>query len=187
MQEHFATAFLRRRLTALFHAYPQPLDRPARDHRFRRRPSGTTSASCWCRWRSRRHGWRVIYLGQNVAAEHLLREVRKLKPDMVCLSAATRESAGELAEVYRAVDELPEPKPHLVFGGGAFNAHPELAAPVSVGAEIVASAATSSCSQALPLTRSAPRLAAARTPRFTLNRGARSYLTCSDNLPTYSH
>ena len=76
----------------------------------------------------RRHGWRVIYLGQNVPSEHLIREARRLKPDMICLSAATRESVGALAEVYRAVEESTDPKPKLVFGGGAFNKHPEFAA-----------------------------------------------------------
>lgn len=126
VQEHFATAFLRRRLTALFHAYPQPLT-----GRLAITGSGPSE------WHDvgillvslslRRHGWRVIYLGQNVPAEHLLHEVRKLKPDLVCLSAATRESASALGEVYRLVQELPEPRPQLVLGGRAFNLHPELA------------------------------------------------------------
>jgi DNA-binding transcriptional MerR regulator len=125
VQEHFATAFLRRRLTALFHAYPQPLAGPM-----------AITGSGPSEWHDvgillvslnlRRHGWRVIYLGQNVPADHLLREVRKLRPDMVCLSAATSESAKALGEVYALVAELPEPKPRLVFGGRAFNVHPEL-------------------------------------------------------------
>lgn len=126
VQEHFATAFLRRRLTALFHAYPQPLAGPL-----------AITGSAALEWHDvgillvsmalRRQGWRVIYLGQNVPADHLLREVRKLRPDMVCLSAATRESARSLDEVYAQIGELPEPKPRLVLGGRAFNVHPELA------------------------------------------------------------
>lgn len=126
VQEHFATAFLRRRLTALFQAYPQPLTGPL-----------AITGSAPLEWHDvgillvtlslRRHGWRVIFLGQNVPVDHLLREVRKLRPDMVCLSAATRESAQGLDEVRRQVAELPEPAPRLVFGGRAFHAHPELA------------------------------------------------------------
>ncbi len=126
VQEHFATAFLRRRLTALFHAYPQPLSGPL-----------AVTGSGPSEWHDvgillvslnlRRHGWRVIYLGQNVPAEHLLREVRKLKPDIVCLSAATLESAKGLEEVYVLMIEIPDPKPRLVFGGRAFKIHPELA------------------------------------------------------------
>ncbi len=71
VQEHFATAFLRRRLTALFHAYPQPLTGPlaitgSGPHEWHDVGILLVSLSL------RRHGWRVIYLGQNVPAEHLL-------------------------------------------------------------------------------------------------------------------
>jgi MerR family transcriptional regulator, light-induced transcriptional regulator len=138
VQEHFATAFLRRRLTALFHAYPQPLAGPL-----------AITGSAPSEWHDvgillvsmalRRHGWRVLYLGQNVPADHLLREVRKLKPDIVCLSAATRDSARALDEVYTQINELPEPKPRLVFGGRAFIAHPELTGRYN-GAHVASSA-----------------------------------------------
>jgi MerR family transcriptional regulator, light-induced transcriptional regulator len=138
VQEHFATAFLRRRLTALFHAYPQPLTGPL-----------AITGSGPSEWHDvgililslslRRHGWRVIYLGQNVPADHLLREIRKLRPDMVCLSATTSESAKALDEVHSLVAELPEPKPRLVFGGRAFNVHPALADEFP-GAQVVATA-----------------------------------------------
>ncbi len=124
VQEHFATAFLRRRLTALFHAYPQPLVGPL-----------AITGAAPSEWHDvgillvsmalRRHGWRVIYLGQNVPTEHLVREVRKLRPDLVCLSAATRDSADHLAEVYAAVRELGDGRPRLILGGRAFHAHPE--------------------------------------------------------------
>lgn len=125
VQEHFATAFLRRRLTALFHAYPQPTGghlaitgaAPSEWH-----DVGILLVSLILR----RHGWRVIYLGQNVPAEDLLREVRKLRPDMLCLSAATRDSAEALFEVYEAVKTMSEPRPRLVCGGRAFHDHSEL-------------------------------------------------------------
>jgi MerR family transcriptional regulator, light-induced transcriptional regulator len=138
VQEHFATAFLRRRLTALFHAYPQPLTGPL-----------AITGSGPAEWHDvgillvsialRRHGWRVIYLGQNVPADHLMREVKKLRPDMVCLSAATRDSVTGLEEVYALMGELPEPRPRLVFGGRVFNVHPELASRFD-GVEIVPTA-----------------------------------------------
>ena len=126
VQEHFATAVLRRRLTTLFDAYPQPAAgllaitgaAPLEWHDI-----GALMVSLALR----RHGWRVIYLGQNVPVDHLMREVRKLKPDMLCLSAATAEAAAALTEVYELVTALPEPRPRLVFGGGAFGDHAELA------------------------------------------------------------
>ncbi len=106
VQEHFATAFLRRRLTALFHAYPQPLTGPL-----------AITGSGPSEWHDvgillvslglRRHGWRVIYLGQNVPADHLLREIRKLRPDMVCLSAATLESARRSRRSMRCCTSCP--------------------------------------------------------------------------------
>ena len=120
VQEHFATAFLRRRLTALFRAYQQPLVGPL-----------AITGSAPSEWHDvgilmvsmmlRRHGWRVIYLGQNVPADHLAREMRRLRPDMICLSASTRESANELADIYELVAQSNEPKPRLIFGGRAFN------------------------------------------------------------------
>ncbi len=125
VQEHFATAFLRRRLTTLFHAYEQP-------------PSGplAITGAAPAEWHDvgillvsltlRRHGWRVIYLGQNVPADHLLQEIRKLQPDMVCLSATTRASAEALIPFCAAVQQLPLPHPRVVIGGYVFTAHPEL-------------------------------------------------------------
>lgn len=127
VQEHYATALLHRHLTAMFQAYDQP----------RRGPLAITGAAP-SEWHDvgilsvslalRRHGWRVIYLGQNVPAQELLQEIARLQPDMVCLSASTREAAGELARLYEAVTRQPGPQPRLVFGGRAFNLDPELRA-----------------------------------------------------------
>jgi MerR family transcriptional regulator, light-induced transcriptional regulator len=125
VQEHFATAFLRRRLTALFDVYGNP-------------PAGSLAitGSAPTEWHDvgillvsltlRRHGWRVIYLGQNVPADHLVREIGRQRPNLVCLSATTPESAKSLVEVADAIRKLPEPRPRLALGGRAFNYHPEL-------------------------------------------------------------
>lgn len=125
IQEHFATAFLRRRLTALFDVYRNPPTGPV-----------AITGSAPSEWHDvgillvslilRRHGWRVIYLGQNVPADHLIKEISRQRPNLVCLSATTRESAERLLEVAEAVRRLPEPQPRLALGGLAFNAHPEL-------------------------------------------------------------
>jgi methanogenic corrinoid protein MtbC1 len=125
VQEHFATAMLRRRLTALFQAYDQPTHG---------RLAITGAAAT--EWHDvgilivslalRRNGWRVIHLGQNVPADQLIQEVRRLRPDLVCLSATSRASADELAQVYAGVTQMPPPRPRLVFGGRAFDLAPEL-------------------------------------------------------------
>ena len=88
VQEHFATAILRRRLSVMFHAYDQPAAGPL-----------AITGSAPTEWHDvgillvslalRRSGWRVIYLGENVPADQLLQEIRRLRPDLVCLSATT--------------------------------------------------------------------------------------------------
>lgn len=127
VQEHFATALLRRRLTALLDAYESPAGSPL-----------AIAGAAPGEWHDvgillvalflKRHGWRVIYLGQNVPADHLVREVARLRPDLVCLSATTVESAARLAEIEGLLAELPGPRPRLIYGGNALNLHPELKA-----------------------------------------------------------
>jgi methanogenic corrinoid protein MtbC1 len=124
VQEHFATAFLRQRLSAIFDVYSQPSG-----------PLALTG-SAPSEWHDvgillvslvlRRHGWRVIYLGQNVPADHLSREIGRLRPRLVCLSATTRDSVEGLVEVAESLARLPEPRPRLALGGRAFNIHPDL-------------------------------------------------------------
>lgn len=125
VQEHFITGFLRRRLLVLFQAANLPAAGPL-----------AITASAPAEWHDlgilmvslalRRQGWRVILLGQNVPVESLLDEVRRLHPNLVCLSATSGESIEALRQVYEAVRDMPEPRPQLVFGGRAFNLRPEL-------------------------------------------------------------
>ncbi len=127
VQEHFATAFLRRRLTALFQAYEQPVSGPL-----------AVTGSAPSEWHDvgillvsialKRHGWRVIFLGQNVPAERFIDHIRNLRPALICLSAATQESVKGLQEVYNSVMAEPPPRPRLALGGRAFALHPELTA-----------------------------------------------------------
>jgi DNA-binding transcriptional MerR regulator len=46
----------------------------------------------------RRHGWRVIYLGQNVPALDLEKDLRRLRPSLVVFSAGRTETALNLAQ-----------------------------------------------------------------------------------------
>jgi MerR family transcriptional regulator, light-induced transcriptional regulator len=125
VQEHFATAFLRRRLTALFDVYSNAGSGPL-----------AITGSAPSEWHDvgillvslilRRHGWRVIYLGQNVPANPLHWAIGGQRPSLVCLSATTRGSAESLVEVARSIHQLPEPHPRLALGGWAFNNYPEL-------------------------------------------------------------
>lgn len=127
VQEHFATAYVRRRLTALFQAYEQPASGPL-----------AVTGSAPSEWHDigillvsialKRHGWRVIFLGQNVPAERFIDHIRNLRPALICLSAATQENAKGLQAVYNSIIAEPLPRPRLALGGRAFSLHPELAA-----------------------------------------------------------
>lgn len=125
VQEHFATAFLRQRLAALFRAYDQPDSGPL-----------AVTGAAPGEWHDvgilivslclRRNGWRVIFLSQAVPAEQLMEEVAHLRPNLVCISATTPNSAAGLSEVARAFENLPLPRPRFVFGGRLFTLRPEL-------------------------------------------------------------
>jgi len=127
VQEHFATAFLRHRLAALFRVYSQPAAGPL-----------AITGAAPGEWHDigillvalalRRHGWRVIHLGQNVPALHLAEEIQRLRPNLVCLSATTTESVPGLVAVAEAIDSLPPPKPRLALGGRILNLQEDLQA-----------------------------------------------------------
>jgi methanogenic corrinoid protein MtbC1 len=131
VQEHFAAGFLRRRLTALFQAY-------ARADAGQKVATGllAITGSAPGEWHDvgimivslalRRRGWRVLYLGQNVPAGHLVQEASRLRPNLVCLSATMPDSAASLLLLPEPIAALPEPRPRLVFGGRAFAQNPEL-------------------------------------------------------------
>jgi MerR family transcriptional regulator, light-induced transcriptional regulator len=72
-----------------------------------------------------RRGWHVIYLGPQVPLFDLLETVHSLKPNMVCLSASTMETALELIPVARGLTEA-YPQVHFGYGGRVFNVNPEL-------------------------------------------------------------
>jgi methanogenic corrinoid protein MtbC1 len=72
-----------------------------------------------------RRGWHVIYLGPQVPLFDLLETVQSVKPNLVCLSASTMETALELITVARGLTEA-YPQVHFGYGGRAFNLNPEL-------------------------------------------------------------
>lgn len=122
--EHFATQFVRRKLSGLLNMFAGGVQRgtivigcaPNELHDI-----GALMIAIFLV----RRGWHVIYLGAQVPLADLLETARTLNPALVCLSASTNESALQLAEVGRALNQA---FPHLRFGygGRAFNLNPEL-------------------------------------------------------------
>lgn len=124
--EHFATQFMRRKLSSILNTYTISEGRgqvlvgcaPSELHDL-----GALLLAVLLV----RHGWQVIYLGPQVPLKDLLDTIERLGPDMVCLSAATVETALELLDVGRVLRRLPPPAPVFGFGGRAFNVNPALA------------------------------------------------------------
>ncbi|MCU0491356.1 MAG: MerR family transcriptional regulator [Chloroflexaceae bacterium] len=123
--EHFATQFIRRKLSSLFNTYNITDGRglilmgcaPSEQHDL-----GALLIAVFLV----RHGWQVIYLGPEVPMKDLLDTIQRIQPDLVCLSASSTETAIQLMEVGRAINTLPPPAPQFGYGGRAFNLNPML-------------------------------------------------------------
>jgi MerR family transcriptional regulator, light-induced transcriptional regulator len=124
--EHFATAYMERKLMGLFNAQPLNADGPL------------VIAGCAPREQHelgillfafflRRYGVRVLYLGANVPMVDLRAALESLRPAMLALSALVPESVEELQAIAQMIREMPAPRPLFAIGGGAFRDHPELA------------------------------------------------------------
>lgn len=119
-QEHFASHFIQRRLTALLQAYTPTSGRgrivtacaPDELHEL-----GILMLSVFLV----RRAWQVIYLGANVPLADLLQTAVRLQPALVCLSATNVLTAQTLLTAVSTINQLPAPRPLLAFGGGLFN------------------------------------------------------------------
>jgi DNA-binding transcriptional MerR regulator len=123
--EHFASAFFHGLLTNLLHVTPtshlNPLViaccAPGEVHEL---------ALLMLSLLLRRAGIRVAYLGQNIETESLLQTVRQLSPVLICVSVTLIPFLEAVIELGQKVQELPPPRPILIFGGQVFKQHPDL-------------------------------------------------------------
>ncbi len=131
--EHFASAFVLRKLGALFNLSQPDLGR------------GPVVATCLegelhevglllgCLFLSRR-GFQIVYLGANLPLDDLVRTTQRLRPPLVVLSASTPESARRLALDVRefrqrclgANGRASGFCPAIAYGGYAFITDPSL-------------------------------------------------------------
>jgi MerR family transcriptional regulator, light-induced transcriptional regulator len=127
--EHFASAFFHGWLTNLLHAMPtshtNPLViaccAPGELHEL---------APLMLSLLLRRAGLRVAYLGQSIETEGLLQMVRQWSPALICISVTLISSLEAVSELGQRVQELPPPRPVVIFGGQAFEQHADLIARV---------------------------------------------------------
>ncbi|HNP85871.1 MAG: B12-binding domain-containing protein [Chloroflexi bacterium SZAS-1] len=122
--EHFATQFVRRKLAGLMNVFEGSSHRstivvgcaPSELHDL-----GMLMASLFLV----RRGWHVVYLGPQVPIVDLLETIKQVRPQLICLSASTMETATELAMVGRALHEA-APEVLFGYGGRAYNLNPEI-------------------------------------------------------------
>jgi MerR family transcriptional regulator, light-induced transcriptional regulator len=122
--EHFATQFVRRKLANLLSIFENTARRatvvvgcaPGELHDL-----GALLSALFLV----RRGWHVIYLGPQVPLFDLLETVHSVKPNLVCLSASTMETALELIPIARSLTEA-YPQVHFGYGGRVFNLNPDL-------------------------------------------------------------
>lgn len=128
--EHFASAFVIRKLGALFN-----LSQPEQGR-------GPIVATCLegemhevgllltCLFLSRR-GFSILYLGPNLPLDDLVKTLRRVRPPLVLLSASTPPAAVQLAAASRDLrahfsTPLSPYVPVIGYGGYVFVQHPDL-------------------------------------------------------------
>ncbi len=122
--EHFASAYVRGKLLAIFQAYParRNLPRilvgcgPSEQHEI-----GSLMAAALLRSR----GFRVEYLGPDIPLEDLIEYASYEHPDMIILTASMESSAVELVKINGKLEKI-RPAPLFGYAGQAFIDHPEL-------------------------------------------------------------
>ena len=126
--EHFATGYIRGRLTTLLQSFPTQRGAPriavgcAPNERH---DVGGLMVSVLLR----RDGFRVDFLGADVPIDDIVIYARAEKPAMICLSAATVEATRDLKRLHQMLSYL-KPAPRFGFGGRAFNINPALRASI---------------------------------------------------------
>ncbi len=121
-QEHFAAAFVSKRLNALVASAPPPLHQerivvgcpPKEEH---------SLSALLITYLLRSRGWNVVYLGANVPLENFQDTIVSVSPSLVVLTAQMLAAAAELKDVAVV---LAEEGVHLAFGGMIFNRAPSL-------------------------------------------------------------
>ncbi|NWJ44677.1 MAG: MerR family transcriptional regulator [Chloroflexi bacterium] len=127
--EHFASNICRTRLNAMINSLPVLETGPliltgCAPHEFHE--VGVVMTTFFLR----RNGWRVLYLGQNVPALDLEKDLRRLKPAMVVFSASRSETAialhQEISPVIEKVKQYWLPGIIFAYAGRAFTEDPNL-------------------------------------------------------------
>ncbi len=127
--EHFASAFFHGLLTNLLHVTPTNTTNPLV---FACCAPGEVHelAPLMISLLLRRAGLHVAYLGQSIETAGLLQTARQLSPALICVSVTLISVLEAVIELGQMLQELPPPRPVLIFGGQVFEQHADLIAKV---------------------------------------------------------
>ncbi len=122
--EHFASAFFRAKLMAIFQSLPTLRHlpylmiggAPGELHEI-----GPLMVAILLR----EAGYRIEYLGPDLPLEDLVLYAKDERPKMIILSATLKDSIADLSKFEQLTDTI-RPRPLFGFGGSAFNRHPDL-------------------------------------------------------------
>jgi MerR family transcriptional regulator, light-induced transcriptional regulator len=127
--EHFASAFFHGFLTNLFHTMPGNKTNPfvivccapGEEHEL---------APLMLALLLRRAGMHTVYLGQSIETAGLIRTIKHLSPELICVSLTMIPLVEGMIELGQQIERLPLPRPQMIFGGQAFERNANLIAQV---------------------------------------------------------
>ncbi len=129
-EERFTTNYLRGFLFSVFQQTPERANAPlvvvSCSPRETQDINALMLAVFW-----RRAGARVVFLGQDVDGASLVKEIERLRPALLALSAMTAQRVRALAKIAKSVEQLAAPRPIFAYSGTAFARNPELQRKVS--------------------------------------------------------
>jgi methanogenic corrinoid protein MtbC1 len=123
-EERFATNYLRGFLFSVFQQTPERANAPlvvvTCSPRETQDIYALMLAVFW-----RRAGARIVFLGQDVDGPALLKDVERLRPALLAVSAMTPQRIRALARIAKSIEQLPKPRPIFAYCGAVFARNPE--------------------------------------------------------------
>ncbi|MEP7286290.1 MAG: MerR family transcriptional regulator [Chloroflexota bacterium] len=123
--EHFASTYLRGRLLVMLQAYiPRP-DMPMIFVGCAPSELHEGGALIFALM-LRQQGYNVIYLGQDVPIDDIVKAAQDKHPAMICMAATSPITAGLLHDIQEQLAQIEPPAPIFAYGGQAFDTNSKL-------------------------------------------------------------
>lgn len=123
-EERFATNYLRGFLFSVFQQTPERANAPlvvvTCSPRETQDIYALMLAVFW-----RRAGARIVFLGQDVDGPALIKDIERLRPALLAVSAMTPQRVRALARIAKSIEQLPKPRPIFAYCGAVFTRNPE--------------------------------------------------------------